>query len=118
MKKKTIIIISVFLVIVSLIVSALLISYDKFGTINLFSAVNDYFRVVNTNAQAVTIQKDPQIIIADPDESLLDRHMETLGYERVEDKQLGTVCVFTNGTDEQRIMYSQNKYYSLWQWQQ
>ena len=58
MKKKTIIIISVSLVIVSLIVSALLISYNKFGTINLFSAVNGYFRVVNTNAQAVTIQKD------------------------------------------------------------
>lgn len=118
MKKKIIITISVCLAVVLLIGSALLISYNKFGTINIFSAASGYFRVVNTNAQAVTIQEEPQIIIADPDASLLDRHMEALGYVRVEDKQMGALCVFSNGTDEQHIMYSQNKYYSLWEWQE
>lgn len=118
MKKRTIIISCICLAVVLLISSALLVSYDKFGTANVFSSVAGYLRVRNTNAQAVVIQEDPQIMIADPDADLLDRHMETLGYERVDEKQLGGLCVFSNGNDEQRIMYSQNKYYSLWEWQE
>lgn len=118
MKKRTIIISCICLAVVLLISSALLVSYDKFGTANVFSSVAGYLRVRNTNAQAVVIQEDPQIMIADPDADLLDRHMETLGYKRVDEKQLGALCVFSNGTDEQRVMYSQNKYYSLWEWQE
>ena len=118
MKKRTIITVCICLAVVLLIGSALLISYDKFGTANVFSSVAGYLRVRNTNAQAVVIQEDPQIMIADPDADLLDRHMETLGYERVNEKQLGGLLVYSNGADEQRIMYSQNKYYSLWKWQE
>lgn len=118
MKKRTIITICICLAVVLLIGSALLISYDKFGTANVFSSVAGYLRVRNTDAQAVVIQEDPQIMIAEPDMELLDRHMDALGYERVDEKQLGGLIVFSNGTDEQRIMYSQNKYYSLWKWQE
>uniref|UniRef100_UPI00405681B1 hypothetical protein n=1 Tax=Agathobacter sp. TaxID=2021311 RepID=UPI00405681B1 len=118
MKKRTIITVCVSLAIILLVGSALLVSYNKFGTVNIFSAVSGYIRVMNTDAQAVTIQENPQIMIADPDMELLDRHMDTLGYERVDEKQLGGLIVFSNGTDEQRIMYSQNKYYSLWKWQE
>lgn len=118
MKKRTIITICICLAVVLLIGSALLVSYDKFGTVNVFSSVAGYLRVRNTDAQAVVIQEDPQIMIADPDADLLDRHMETLGYKRVDEKQLGALCVFSNGTDEQHVMYSQNKYYSLWEWQE
>lgn len=118
MKKRTIITICICLAVVLLIGSALLVSYDKFGTVNVFSSVAGYLRVRNTDAQAVVIQEDPQIMIADPDADLLDRHMETLGYKRVDEKQLGSLCVFSNGTDEQHVMYSQNKYYSLWEWQE
>ena len=118
MKKRTIITVCICLAVVLRIGSALLISYDKFGTANVFSSVAGYLRVRNTNAQAVVIQEDPQIMIADPDADLLDRHMETLGYERVNEKQLGGLLVYSNGADEQRIMYSQNKYYSLWKWQE
>ena len=118
MKKRTIIISCICLAVVLLIGSALFISYDKFGTVNIFSTVAGYLRVRNTDAQAVVIQEEPRIMIAEPEQELLDRHMETLGYERVDEKQLGGLCVFSNGNDEQRIMYSQNKYYSLWEWQE
>lgn len=118
MKKRTIITICICLAVVLLIGSALLVSYDKFGTVNVFSSVAGYLRVRNTDAQAVVIQEEPQIMIAEPDAELLDRHMEALGYERVDKKQLGGLHVFSNGNDEQRIMYSQNKYYSLWEWQE
>lgn len=118
MKKKIIIIVSVCLAVALLIGSALLVSYDKFGTVNVFSSFSGYLRVMNTDAQAVVIQDNPQIMIAEPDADLLDRHMEALGYERVDEKQLGALCVFSNGSDEQHIMYSQNKYYSLWEWQE
>lgn len=118
MKKRTIIATCVCLTVVLLIGAALFVSYDKFGTVNVFSSVSGVLRVMNTDAQAVTIQESPQIIIADPDAELLDRHMETLGYERVDEKQLGALIVFSNGTEEQHIMYSQNKYYSLWKWQE
>lgn len=117
MKKRTIITISVCLAVLLLIGTALFVSYDKFGTVNVFSSVSGVLRVMNTDAQAATIQESPQIMIAEPDAELLDRHMEALGYERVDEKQLGALIVFSNGTDEQRIMYSQNKYYSLWKWQ-
>lgn len=116
--KKVIITVSICLAVVLLIGSALFVSYDKFGTVNVFSSVSGVLRVMNTDAQAVTIQEDPQIIIAEPDASLLDRHMEAPGYERAEDKQLGALCVFSNGIDELHIMYSQSKYYSLWEWQE
>lgn len=117
MKKRTIITICICLAVVLLIGTALFVSYDKFGTVNVFSSVSGVLRVMNTDAQAVTIQESPQIMIAEPDAELLDRHMEALGYERVDEKQLGALCVFSNGSDEQHIMYSQNKYYSLWKWQ-
>lgn len=118
MKKKKIIIISICLAIVLLIGSVMLISYNKFGTINVFSAANGVIRVMYTNAQSVRIQEDPQIIIAEPNTELLDRYMDSLGYTRVEDKQLGALCVFSNGSEEQHIMYSQNEHYSLWEWQE
>lgn len=100
MKKKSITIICVCLFAALLIGSALLISYDKFGTVNVFSSVSGYLRVKNTDAQAITIQEKPQIMIAEPDAGLLDRHIEALGYERVDEKQLGALCVFSNGSDE------------------
>ena len=118
MKKRTIVTICICLAVVLLIGSVLLISYDKFGSVNVFSSFGAYLRVVNTDAQAIVIQENPQIMIADPDMELLDRHMDTLGYERVNEKQLGGLLVYSNGADEQRIMYSQNKYYSLWKWQE
>lgn len=118
MKKRNIIIICVCLAVVLLIGSAIWVSCDKFGTPNVFSSVSGFLRVMNTDVQAISIQESPQIMIAEPDAELLDRHMEALGYERVDEKQLGTMIVFSNGTDEQRIMYSQNKYYSLWKWQE
>lgn len=117
MKKKKIIIISVCLVIALLIGSVMLISYNKFGTINVFSAANGVIQVMYTNAQSVRIQEYPQIIIAEPNAELLDIYMDSLGYTRVEDNQLGELCVFSNGSQEQHIMYSQNEYYSLWEWQ-
>lgn len=118
MKKRTIITICICLAGILLIGSPLLISYVKFGTVNVFSSISGYLRVVNTDAQAVVIQDNPKIMIADPDADLLDRHMEALGYERVDEKQMGGLYVFSNGNDEQLIMYSQNKYYSLWEWQE
>ena len=117
MKKRTITMISVCIVTV-LIGSVLFMFYDKFGTANVFSAALGLLRVTNTNADAVVIREEPQIMIAKPDIELLDRHMETLGYNRVEDKQLGAMLVFSNGVKEQNIMYSQNKYYSTWEWKE
>lgn len=118
MKKRTTKIIFVCFAVVLLIGSALLISYNKFGTVNVISSVSGYLSVMHTDAQAATIQDNPRIMIAEPDAELLDRHMETLGYERVDEKQLGALCVFSNGKDEQCIMYSQNSHYSLWKWQE
>lgn len=116
--KKKIITVSICLAVVLLIGSVFLVSYDKFGTANIFAAANAYLRVTNTNADAVSIQENPQIMIAKPNTELLDRHMDALGYERVEEKQLGALIVYSNGTDEQTILYSQNKYFSKWEWQE
>ncbi len=116
--KKKIIIVSICLAVVLLISSVFLVSYDKFGTANVFAAANAFYRVTNTNADAITVKEHPQIMIAKPGIELLDRHMEALGYERVEEKQLGALIVYSNGSDEQSILYSQNKYFSKWEWQE
>lgn len=58
MKKRTIIIICICLAVVLLIGSALLVSYDKFGTVNVFSSVTGYLRVRNTDAPYLSNGRD------------------------------------------------------------
>lgn len=93
-----------------------IVFYNRFGTINVFKVANGIYSVVGTDIGGVRISTDPTVFIAKPDPELLDKHMDTLGYERIGEEQPGRIIVYSDGTKEHRILYIQYKYYSLWKW--
>ena len=109
--------VSVYLIIAALLCSTIF-SYVKFGIVNPFVTADALTRVIFTEEEYVEISTSPyKVIVAKPDASLLDEYMESQGFERDDERQMGALCTFTDGNFEELIMYSQNGYYSTWCWQ-
>ncbi len=117
MKKKKIIIISICAAVVLLIGTAMLVSYAKFNTVNFLAAGKGIITISTMGEDTVIVNNHPRVIIAKPDNDLLDEYMTSHGYEEVEDEQLGAIRVYSNGREKHHILYSVNKYYSVWKWQ-
>lgn len=115
MAKKKMLVISLSIVIILCIVS--FISYSKFNVINPLSTASGLIQIVFTDKKYVEIQKYPKVIVAKPDTSLKD-YMEELGFEEDTDSQMGALFRFKNKDSAQYIMYSVNKYFSKWNWQE
>ncbi len=115
--KKKVKIISICLAVVLLIGSVMLVSYAKFNTVNFLASAKGVITISNTDTETVIIKDSPKVIIAKPDNDLLDEYMSAIGYEEVEDERLGAIRVYSNGKEKQHILYSVNKYYSVWKWQ-
>ena len=119
MKKKQMnIVLWTLVVVVFLIGLSSFISYAKFSVVNPFSTASGLVKVIFTDTDYVEIQQYPKVIIAKPDTSL-DEYMENEGgYKRVEEEQLGSLHMFSNGDHSEYIMYSVNNYFSKWRWQE
>lgn len=115
--KKKITIISICIAVVLLIGSAILVSYAKFNTVNFIASAKGVIRITSTDTKTVIIKESPKVIIAKPNNDLLDEYMSSIGYEEVEDERLGAVRVYSNGKEKQHILFSVNGYYSVWKWQ-
>ncbi len=115
--KKRITIISICLAVVLLIGSAMLVSYSKFNTVNFLASAKGVITISNTDTETVIIKDNPKVIIAKPNNDLLDEYMSSHGYEEIEDEQLGAIRVYSNGIEKHHILFSVNKYYSVWKWQ-
>lgn len=98
------------------LISTSFLSYSHFGVINPFSTASGLAKVMFTDTQYVEIQQSPRVIIAKPDASL-DEFMQAQGYSKDEEKQMGALCTFTDGSEEELISYSCNKHFSKWCWQ-
>lgn len=117
-KKKSILILFIIaaILIVGLLVSCL-VSYLKFDTANPFAAANGYIQIVYNDKEYVEIQSSPKVMLSQPNDLLLKEFMESRGYTEIEEERLGGLRVFSNGTDKEWIMYSQNAYFSKWAWE-
>ncbi len=115
--KKKITIISICIAVVLLIGSAMIVSYTKFNAVNFLASAKGILTISTADTETVIIRDNPRVIIAKPDNDLLDEYMTSHGYEEIEDEQLGAIRVYSNGREKHHILYSVNKYYSVWKWQ-
>ena len=122
MKNKIILIVIIALLIVGIGIS-IIVSFEKFSTFNPISALSGIIKVTTTEAKYVVIQKKPwQVIIAKPTyddksaQELLDEYMAERGYYSEDEKRMGALITYSNGTDSQRVFFIVNGYYSVWEW--
>jgi len=93
------------------------ISYSKFNVINPISTAKGLLQVVFTEKEYVEIQKYPRVIIAKPSASLRE-YMESKGFQEDKENRMGALQIFRNNDSVQYVMFSTNKYFSKWIWQQ
>lgn len=66
------------------------------------------------------VQKYPnKVIFAKPEKAIyaLDKYMNSRGFKNLEDEQMGSIIVYSNGSSKERVKFSVNSYYSKWVWQ-
>lgn len=114
------------IIVIATIISALLIiafigscavSYVTFDTKNPFSAGSGLIRVAAFGQDYVELQESPRVILGKPDYELLVKYMESRGFAELSDEQMGSMRVFTNGKETERVFYYQNAWCSKWVWQ-
>ena len=121
MKKKTITIIIVAVVILLILVGGTLFSFKEFAVINPFSSGLGVAKTLWSDTEYTIVQEKPyKVIIAQPNDSeksannLLDEYMLERGY--YEKDRMGSMITYTNGSDEEKVQFRVNKYYSVWEW--
>lgn len=92
-------------------------AYSKFNVINPFSTASGLIQIALTDREYVEIQKYPKVIVAKPEASLQD-YMVALGFEEDIENQMGAMHRFRNNDSAQYVIYSVNKYFSKWEWQE
>ena len=117
MKRKTKKIIAIFLALIIVLGLASFISYSTFNVLNPFSTVKGLIQVIFTDKEYVEIQKHPKVIVAKPNVSLQD-YMNRLGFKEDTENQMGALHRFQNNESDQYVMYSMNRYFSKWRWEE
>jgi len=85
--------------------------------LNPLSTANGLFQIVFTEKEYIEIQKYPKVILAKPNVSLRD-YMESRSFQEDKENQMGALHRFQNNDSAQYVMYSTNKYFSKWKWQE
>jgi hypothetical protein len=93
------------------------ISYSKFNVLNPFSTISGLIQIAFTDKEYIEVQNYPKVIIAKPNASLQD-YMQNLGFQEDTENQMGALHRFQNNDAVQYVMYSMNKYFSKWKWQE
>lgn len=118
-KKIKIIIIS--LIIVTLLFFSIVLSFNKFSTFNSFSAFTGVLKILFTDTAYTTIQNVPyKVMVAQPNQDektandLLNEYMYKRGF--YQEDRLGSMIIYSDGTNSERVLFSVNAYYSVWEW--
>lgn len=120
MKKKKIIILSIIIVLILIILGTIL-SFKKFSTFNPISSLCGVIEISITDKEYTTIQNKPWKVIVSKATNgdryaqlILDEYMLERGYTTVD--RMGSVITYSNGIDTEKVYFSVNKYYSVWEW--
>ena len=117
MKKKTVFVI-VMAILIVLFIGATLFSIYKFDVVNPYSACFGMVKILFTNSDYVEVQNFPKkVIFAKPNnsEQLLMEYMKNRGFYNIPDLRLGAVYTFSNGVEYEEVYFSGNKYYAEWE---
>lgn len=119
--KNKIKIILIIIILLLVILGSIIFSFNKFSTFNSASAFIGVMKILFTNAEYDVIQSNPyKVIIAKPNterktaNDLLDEYMNERGFEKTD--RHGSMIIYSNGTDYEKINFSINAYYSVWEW--
>ncbi|MCI9286440.1 MAG: hypothetical protein HFJ57_00355 [Clostridia bacterium] len=123
MKRKGIIITIVMCIIV--LFSATIFSIIKFNVWNPISSCFGMLEILFTDTKYTIVQNIPNRVVfsktADTSNKssgqYLDEYMESRGFHFVPEEQMGGMLVYSNGSKKEYILFSNNKYYSKWEWQ-
>lgn len=120
MGKKVKIFITI-IVIALLIIFSIILSFNKFSTFNSFSAFTGVLKIIFTDTEYITIQNVPyKVMVSQPNSDnrtandLLDKYMYKRGFYK--DDRMGSMITYTNGVDYEKVHFSVNAYYSVWEW--
>lgn len=122
-RKRIIIIIAIGIVI---LLSATIFSILKFSVWNPFSSCFEMLEILFTDKEYTIVQNNPNRVVfsktADTSNKsggqFLDEYMANRGFHFVPEEQMGGMLVYSNGSEKEYILFSTNKYYSKWEWQQ
>lgn len=119
MKKSIKIFLSVLIILV--LFFSIVLSFNKFSTFNSFSAFCGVIKILCTDSEYTVIQNYPyKVIVAQSNQEnktandLLDEYMLKKGFYK-EDRH-GSMIIYSNGTDYEKVHFSINAYYSVWEW--
>lgn len=119
MKKKKILIAILILIIIGTFCAGIF-SYFKFRVINPFSSTFGMIQILYSEKKYTIVQNYPnKVIFAKPDKAIyaLDEYMKSIGFKNLEDEQMGSIIVYSNGSVKEMVDFSVNGYYSKWIWQ-
>ena len=107
---------SVAVVVIVLLTGSIIVSMNKFSTLNPIMSGMGLAKIMFTNAEIVQIQKYPQVYLAKPDnaQQLLIDSMEQQGYNYLESERMASTLVFGNEVSKSFVDFSVNAYYSKW----
>lgn len=121
MKKKIIIIIIASILLLMLIT---IFSIVKYEVINPFSTFFGMLEILLTDKEYTVIQEYPRKVVFSKSETelgkysedLLDQYMESRGFQKMKDEQMGSMLVYSNGVKKELVHEKSNKFYSIWTW--
>lgn len=122
MKRKRIIIMIIMCFVILL--GATIFSIVKFEVWNPFSSCLGMLEILFTDKSYTIVQNIPNKVgfsktldtSSKSSRQYLDEYMENRGFYLEPEKGLGGLQVYSNGSEEECIVVSGNKYYSKWQW--
>lgn len=122
MKKKIVVTTAVS---AAVVICSVLLSVSLFNVRNPFSSCVGMLQILLTDKEYAEIQSTPNRVIlgktADTSnksgKQFLDEYMRERGFEFIPDEQMGAMLVYGNGSEKEHVLFSENRYYSKWEWQ-
>lgn len=114
--KNKIKIILVIIIILVVLLAATIFSVMKFEVLNPFSSCFGMLSILYTDKEYKIVQQYPYKVMFSKTAESLDEYMKDRGFWQVKEEQMGSVLVYTNGTENEYISTSSNAYYSKCIW--
>ena len=119
--RKRLKIVIVIIVVLFLLIASVVLSFSKFSTFNSFSAFTGVLKILLTDTEYTTVQNVPyKVIVAQPNQEektandLLNEYMYKRGF--YQEDRMGSMITYSDGTNYERVHFSVNAYYSVWEW--
>ena len=112
MRRNLVIIVIVIFILILL--CATIFSIAKFNVWNPVSSCCGMLEILFTDKEYTIVQNIPnRVIFSKSSKQYLDDYMANRGFQFVPEKQMGGMLVYSNGREEEHIILSINKYYSI-----